>query len=220
MKMRNILNYSNIVIRKDLFFPNALGIFKYFSTKNFMNFKDKELNKTNKKSENEIETEIEINFDFSNYQNNNFSSKKDVDKVIDDKKSLDRQIVNDNIHDPNESNTLKQNTNKFAKEYFSKLVNAINNLNDGNVLMNEVKEFEVKVNILNKKIDKTNVGMYIFKYDENTMQMSLTSPISGFFRYNYDKDSGFWINEKDNHILDDIVIREFCKHSKDLLLFE
>lgn len=217
--MKNILKYSNIVIRKDLYFHNAIGIFKYFCNKNFISYKD--LNKSNKKSENE--NEVDINFDFSDYENNNnnCSLKKEIDKVIDDKKSLDSQIVkNDKINDPNEINTIKQNTNKFAKEYFSKLVNAINNLNDGNVLMNEVKEFEVKVNILNKKIDKTNVGMYIFKYDENTMQMSLTSPISGFFRYNYDKDSGFWINEKDNHILDDIVIREFCKHSKDLLLFE
>lgn len=188
--MKNIYKYFSFNKIKKVSFLNG---FKFLSinTKTFAH-----------------KNEEEISFDFTNIKvqnrnslSNNNKKEVSINNVINSEKSI--EIIN-----------------KEAQKYLDKLIKAINNLNDGNVLLEGVRDSEVKINILNKKIDKTDVGMYIIKYDSTINQMCLTSPISGFFRYNFDATSGFWVNEKDNHILDDIVIREFCKHSKDLLLFD
>ena len=66
----------------------------------------------------------------------------------------------------------------------------------------------------------TKIGTWIFVREMDTKTLTFTSPISGFFKYEYDAVSGYWLSLKDSHILDDLVIREFCKVSKGLLYFD
>ncbi len=60
-------------------------------------------------------------------------------------------------------------------------------------------------------------GIYLIDIEGDSKLLSLNSPVSGYFRYSFDTVSGFFVNVKDQHIIDDLIIREFCKHSKGIL---
>lgn len=99
--------------------------------------------------------------------------------------------------------------NKDSRRFLRKLLASFQSLDDPNVSIEEFTGEALKIKV-GKKLTS-----YIFTAESDLIVM--TSPISGFFKYTYDLDSGFWVSERDQHILDDLLIREFCKHSRGLL---
>jgi frataxin-like iron-binding protein CyaY len=90
----------------------------------------------------------------------------------------------------------------------------------------EVCKAEKKVTI-NPAVDKFTlrisvgkVGDYIIHKELETMLVTLTSPVSGLFKYRYEPLNGHWVSIKDKHILNEILMREFCHHSGGLLMVE
>ena len=103
---------------------------------------------------------------------------------------------------------------KQSERYFEKLNKAF---------------IELKQSEKNIKIDKTQnnisinvprVGVYIIARENETRLITLTSPLSGLFKYRYDSANNYWISIKDNHIIDELLIREFCYHSGGLLIID
>lgn len=96
-----------------------------------------------------------------------------------------------------------------------KLIDGFRKLEDSKVSIkkidNDSKQLEISV---------SKLGDYTITRDTKNKTLDLTSPESGFFKYQYNQESNFWTNVKDNHILNDLIIREFCKHSTGLLDLE
>ena len=66
-------------------------------------------------------------------------------------------------------------------------------------------------------IDVNGIGQYRFFTFPGTEQLSMQSPVSGLYNYSYDKNNQFWKSVVQEHIIEDLVIREFIMHSKGLL---
>jgi frataxin-like iron-binding protein CyaY len=70
------------------------------------------------------------------------------------------------------------------------------------------------------KVEVKSLGVYIISREFETKTLTVTSPISGLFKYKYDSKTNYWISVKDTHILDELLMREFCQHSKGYLNIE
>lgn len=99
---------------------------------------------------------------------------------------------------------------KQANSFIKTLFNAFGKLDDDQVTVEEYTSDSLTISVKDK-------GSYIIEIEKDLNFLCLNSPISGFFKYTYDENCGFWVNIKDQHILDDLLIREFCKHSKGML---
>ncbi len=99
-----------------------------------------------------------------------------------------------------------------GKKYLNKLQKAFSDIDDNSITIEEINS-----TFLTVKAGK--IGLYIFKIEEDGF-LTMTSPVSGYFKYVYNPNINFWINVKDEHIIDDLLIREFCKHSKGMLSIE
>ena len=128
------------------------------------------------------------------------------------------EYINLNNYNNASKNTVLNSVDYISNKnkYFKKLIKAFQILDDNNVTIEELKENYLKIKILHNRTNK----YYIFETDEDNKLITLNSPISGYFKYKYNQKSEFWESIKDNHILDDLIIREFCQHTKGLLIIE
>lgn len=69
------------------------------------------------------------------------------------------------------------------------------------------------------KIEVLKVGTYSLRPDVQKRCLVLVSPVSGMYTYELEEASGFWKSTVQVHIIDDLLVREFCKHSKGWLSF-
>ena len=67
------------------------------------------------------------------------------------------------------------------------------------------------------KVAVKKIGDYVFRVDKGVQTISLTSPESGTHIYQYDISNGFWKSSVQVHILEELIVREFCGHSQGLL---
>lgn len=172
-------------------------------------FKKVKQNKFNYSSKISSDPNHSVKFKFEILTKQTKKENENENIKFDDLLSLDNVIEGKIMQKDNEKEVFFSN----AKTYFAKVENAFFKIDDENVMI-EVRD----ETILSIKAGK--VGNYIFKIDEEMLNISFTSPVSGYFKYTLNQTSGFWENIKDQHILDDLLIREFCKHSKGLLIIE
>ena len=59
------------------------------------------------------------------------------------------------------------------------------------------------------------IGSYTIT--SNSGVFSMQSPQSGLYNYSWDSANGFWKSQTQEHILEELLVREFCAHSKGLL---
>jgi frataxin-like iron-binding protein CyaY len=168
-------------------------------------------------------------FQVQNYERNVFNRKNETIKNIETELGQDLEKLFDVIESTN-SEYLKNENHSDVKNvkveemsfndflnYSDKLINA---LHSG---FQELKKYDENIKIekdprnLHLKIIVNKVGSYIIVKELETRQIAMTSPLSGLFKYKYDPVSKYWISTKDSHILDELLVREFCKHSKGLL---
>ena len=147
---------------------------------------------------------------------------KDLDSIFDELESTNSKYL-ENINDPEKKN-LKADEISFndylreSDKIFSLLRHSFNELisQDSNIQIENDrsgKNLYIKVNV-------RNVGTYIVAKEIETLQIALTSPLTGLFKYKYNPVSRYWISTKDSHIMDELLIREFCQHSKGLLIID
>lgn len=215
--MTNTTKQSNFIFKK----------FKIF------NFNTSNGNSTKK---NEVQKKIGLNINNENINGNrinNDSNKYSNSKIITDEYDLDDlDSITDKLKQNNiiskdatkkynstqfvNSNNQVYNFNSIASNYLTRVVNAfIEIMNENKSVDIEVKEEENTIIVNVQKI-----GNYIIKKDAEQQLISLQSPISGLFKYKFDFDNEHWIDEKDGHIMDELLTREFCKHSKGLLIIK
>jgi len=136
---------------------------------------------------------------------------KDIDVMFDHIESTNHTYIN-----PRESSN-ELNFNEYLEQsnkYLALLKSAFINL----------MEFDNKIRIeidrmnLYLKIYVETVGVYIINKELESKMISVTSPISGLFKYKFDCSTNYWRSPKDKHIVDELLIREFCNHSKGLLI--
>lgn len=170
------------------------------STDQIQNYEKHILNKKNEKYLN-VETELG----------------QDIEKMFDEIESTNSDYLKvDNTSQDANVKVQELSFNDYMY-YSDKFINALKiGLEDlikydrDIVIEKDPRNFHVKINV--KK-----VGIYVVAKEMETRQIGLTSPISGLFKYKYDPVSRYWISTKDSHILDELLIREFCHHSKGLL---
>jgi frataxin-like iron-binding protein CyaY len=163
----------------------------------------------------------------SSNPNESVINKKKI-KLEDDEDIDDIDINLDNIVETKPNNTLNQSSTQIEPKeisldafmnhslrYFEKIHKAFQNLKE----YEDIK-IETDKNSFFLRVTMKQIGTWIFVRELDTKNVTFTSPISGFFKYKYDPTSNYWISLKDGHILDDLVIREFCKVSKGLLYFD
>jgi len=135
--------------------------------------------------------------------------------MLDDIESTNNKFVE------KDNNLKNQNDASYADflDNSEKLIRALIKGVKDLLLQDKNLSLEISKNNLHIKINTKN-GTYIIAKELETKTIALTSPLSGLFKYKYDSSSGYWISIKDNHILDELLIREFCHHSKGLLTIE
>lgn len=62
-----------------------------------------------------------------------------------------------------------------------------------------------------------SIGDYTFTSDSGSQTFSLQSPQSGIHNYRFDTANGFWKSMQQEHILEELLVREFIMHSKGML---
>jgi frataxin-like iron-binding protein CyaY len=145
---------------------------------------------------------------------------KDIESMFDAIESTNSTLLV-NINNSEQSN-LKFNDLPFneyliqAEKYFNLLKSAFANLIevDENI---SIETDGTRYNLF-LKINVKKVGVYTILKELEGKIISVTSPISGLFKYKFDTVSNYWISTKDKHILEELLIREFCLHSKGLLI--
>ena len=66
-------------------------------------------------------------------------------------------------------------------------------------------------------IEVKDIGPYKFTSDVSKQEFTMQSPMSGLYNYYWDETNNFWKSRVQEHIVDDLLIREFIMHSKGLL---
>lgn len=176
----------------------------------------KELKANLKKNENQMSFGLNSNLnskktknDFFNFKNEEDDSMLNIDTLTE---NLNLDSISDNKDNFKDKNLEVKSFDLIVKNYFSKVVRAFLDL----MLTN--KEIDLNLNDFDEiEITVEKIGKYFLKKELNN-KISLHSPISGFYKYEYDFKNEQFVNEKDKHILDELLIREFCKHSSGLLL--
>lgn len=159
-----------------------------------------------------------FNFSFKNTSDPNDSVRNKYKQLPDnliDKDFNIESIINSNdpLLSKNSQEISKEDFKIKSKQYLQRLSLAFQSIDDTSVTIEEYNETTLSI-----KAGK--VGNYIFNIEIDQLQITMNSPVSGFFKYYYNKTNGFWCNIKDEHILDDLLIREFCKHTKGMLSIE
>lgn len=70
--------------------------------------------------------------------------------------------------------------------------------------------------ILGVEID--NLGEYVFRANQEEELIFVVSPISGVMKYYYLKLQNRWCNNKDNHLLDELLMRDLMTECKGYLM--
>ena len=142
---------------------------------------------------------------------------KDLENLFDMIESTNSDFLK-NVNNPTDTNVKVQEMTFTDFMYITdKLIDALF------VGFNEIIRYDSNIKVekdprnFHIKINVKGVGIYIIAKEVETRQISLTSPISGLFKYHYDPVSKYWVSKKDAHIMDELLTREFCKHSKGLL---
>ena len=160
-----------------------------------------------------------ISFNFSHSSDPNYSVKNkfkfaEKEKIAEDEEDLDfKQIASSSIFDKlsvSNNKVQHQHINGKGHLMIKNLYESFKKIEDSDVIIVSYKKDELVVNVKTK-------GDYRIIIENDTNLLALTSPITGFFKYEYNQVSNFWESIKDQHILDDLLIREFCKHSKGVL---
>jgi frataxin-like iron-binding protein CyaY len=142
---------------------------------------------------------------------------KDIKQKEDNEDNFN-QILEETEHNLDKNiNSIEISLDEYMKQsdiFFNKL----------NKSFNELKQYEknIKIEKLQNSIHITvpKVGVYIIARETQTRLITLTSPLSGLFKYKYDSANNYWISIKDNHIINELVVREFCQHSGGLLIID
>ena len=137
---------------------------------------------------------------------------------------IDMAEYNNNLLNDESGQKIKEKIDEIEyEEYLNKSNDLIISIKKGLIELEE-NDRNIKLEYNNKdkynlsiKVNVKDIGTYIFVKELETKLFTLTSPISGLFKYYYDQQSKYWRSIKDNHIFDDILIREFCLHSKGIL---
>ena len=125
--------------------------------------------------------------------------------------------------DKNQQNVREVSQSEISLDIFMKLsLNYLNKIHKAFINVQQYEDIKIEFDKNNffLRVTMSKIGTWIFVREMDTKNLTFTSPISGFFKYKYDPISEFWVSIKDGHILDDLVIREFCKVSKGLLYFD
>jgi frataxin-like iron-binding protein CyaY len=80
-------------------------------------------------------------------------------------------------------------------------------------LIESYKEEETQDDILLVRIE--TYGDYLFKLNQSEQSLTMVSPLSGVFKYYYDELNERWLNTKDDHLLEELILREIGKKLKD-----
>lgn len=127
-------------------------------------------------------------------------------------------LVNQNTQNQQNLKIDEMSFDDFIREsdkYLNKMKDAFREL------LNQDKDLSMEIDPRYNmfiKIHVKKLGTYILSKELETKYLTLTSPISGLFKYKYDSANSYWINVKDHHILEELLVREFCQHSKGLLI--
>ena len=109
--------------------------------------------------------------------------------------------------DSEEFQTLMRATlSKFEKAF----IVFVSENDRGHIKVDRKDDFELS-------IDVNGIGQYRFFTFPGTEQLTMQSPVSGLYNYVFDTDNQFWKAVVQEHIIEDLVIREFIMHSKGLL---
>ena len=57
-------------------------------------------------------------------------------------------------------------------------------------------------------------GNFVFRVNHAGGYIEMTSPFSGLWKYYYDAANDRWLCNKDNHQIDELLLREVTKHLK------
>lgn len=57
------------------------------------------------------------------------------------------------------------------------------------------------------KLKKNNQTISLW-YDEDLEELVYKSPLSGYYIYRYCDNTGFFVNKKDDHFLDELLVKE------------
>jgi frataxin-like iron-binding protein CyaY len=148
----------------------------------------------------------------------NASISMDIENLLDDIDSTNN-IYLKNINNPSVQD-VKENElsyNNYLKQS-DIIINTLKSCFDELLVQNKDMTMNIDKNNNFISIDVKKVGTYIIAKELETKLIAVTSPMSGLFKYKYDPVSRFWISTKDSHIMDELLIREFCHHSKGLLI--
>jgi frataxin-like iron-binding protein CyaY len=145
----------------------------------------------------------------------------DIDELISNSESTNIKLM-ENINNPSQQ-TLKVKTISYSDylELSDKMMKNLKNafedlsLSDSNILIEADNKTPYN---LAMKINVKGQGVYIIAKELETRSINVTSPLTGLFKYSYDPISKYWKSLKDGHIMDELLMREFCKHSKGLLI--
>ena len=76
---------------------------------------------------------------------------------------------------------------------------------------------DLATNDLIMYIQIEEVGNYLFRGELESRELLMNSSESGAYRYVYDKEGDRWLCKKDNHLLDEILLRELMGKTKGYL---
>lgn len=162
-----------------------------------------------------------------NYEKNIFANKKkeDIDSISEDLEGLLENIESTNSQYLKNKETFSSSpqVNEMSYDDFLKQSDYI-----FQIMINSFKELLQQDKNLSMDVDRNNLfirinvnklGTYVIAKELETRVIAVTSPMAGLFKYKYDPLSQYWISTKDKHIMDELLMREFCHHSKGLLIF-
>ena len=66
----------------------------------------------------------------------------------------------------------------------------------------------------NLTVEVQKVGTYFLTANEASRQLTLQSPVAGVYNYDWDQASQFWKSTQETHILEELLVREFCHHTR------
>jgi frataxin-like iron-binding protein CyaY len=141
---------------------------------------------------------------------------KDLEGLFDSIESTNGQFLKKKELDAVEVIEISYSDFISQSDYiFSIMKNAFKELLD----QDKNLSMEVDRNNLFIKINVKKVGTYIISKELESRLIAVTSPLTGLFKYKFDPVSRYWISTRDNHIMDELLMREFCQHSMGLLIF-
>jgi frataxin-like iron-binding protein CyaY len=154
---------------------------------------------------------------------NNINLEKDLSSILDEVDSTNKEYLqNQNHPDQKGIKYIEMSYADFLREsdnFILRLRSAFKDIitQDRNVSLEYNKTDPYNLSF---KVHVKNQGTYVIAKELETRLLTVTSPLSGFFKYNYDPQRKYWISIRDGHILEELLMREFCQHSKGLLIID